>query len=280
MKNNNPKFLISIITPVLNRVQFLEKAILSIKNQDYPHIEHIIMDGDSTDGTLDIIKKYEGKYNMKWFSEKDNGLYNALNKGFKIAKGDILCWLDSDDVYLSGTIKRVVNVFQKNPDIDVVFGNILISDENDKIINHIKHTDFDINVLIYLGMNLNPQATFWKKSLHDKIGGLNEGYRLSADRDFFIRMGLSGAKFYHIKKLLSIYRFHVEQITSKFTSIAICEDEEITKKYGNKNINSCKFRLKKIMVLMNNFLKYIKQGDVYYIFRSFLNRVGILDLKP
>ena len=112
--------LVSIITITLNRARYLEETILSIKNQDYLHIEHIVIDGGSTDGTLELLKRYENQYNMRWISEKDGGIIDALNKGLRMAKGDIFCWLDSDDTYLPGTIKKIVKVFQKHPKVDLV----------------------------------------------------------------------------------------------------------------------------------------------------------------
>ncbi len=279
MKNkDNTK--ISIITPVLNGVGFLEKNILSIKNQNYSNFEHIIIDGGSNDGTIDIIKKYDGKYNMKWVSEKDTGIYNALNKGFDIATGDIFCWLDSDCFYLPNIFKKIVNEFAKNPKIDVVFGNILISDENGKIINYIKHTDFDLDVLIYFGMNVNPQATFWRKNIHYKLNNLDEKYSLSSDYDFFIRMGLSGSKFYHIKDFLSVFLFYSEQLTSKFKEKSTQESKEVADKYISKNAGFKKIKLKKVWIILKRFFLYIRQGDVFYVIRSILNRIGILNLKP
>lgn len=109
--------MISIITPTYNSGAYLEKCIQSIVNQEFDDYEHIIVDGGSTDNTLAIIKKYESLYNIKWISEKDNGMYDAISKGFKMAKGDILCWLNSDDIYMPWTLKVVEHVFQ-NTDID------------------------------------------------------------------------------------------------------------------------------------------------------------------
>ena len=124
--------MISIITPTYNSGAYLEKCIQSIVNQEFDDYEHIIVDGGSTDNTLAIIKKYESLYNIKWISEKDNGMYDAISKGFKMAKGDILCWLNSDDIYMPWTLKVVEHVFQ-NTDIDWCTGVPTQINENGEI---------------------------------------------------------------------------------------------------------------------------------------------------
>ncbi len=96
----NSKPLVSIVTPSLNQGGFIEDCIRSVKNQSYKNIEHIIVDGGSTDATINILKKYEGTYNMIWLSEPDNGMYDAINKGFKLSKGEIMAWINADDMYL------------------------------------------------------------------------------------------------------------------------------------------------------------------------------------
>ena len=110
---NNEKLLVSIITVTFNRGRFLEQAIQSIKNQDYSNIEHIVIDGGSTDNTLDILKKYEGTYNLKWISEKDEGIADAVNKGFRMAKGEVVGFLDSDDVLIPKVISKVAKIFKE-----------------------------------------------------------------------------------------------------------------------------------------------------------------------
>lgn len=125
---------ISIVIPSYNQVRFIERTINSILLNSTSNIEVIIIDGGSTDGTLEIIKRYE-KVISYWISESDNGQADALNKGFKIATGDIVGWLNSDDMYCEGVIDDVVKTFQINPLCEVVYGGILVIDENDKIIN-------------------------------------------------------------------------------------------------------------------------------------------------
>lgn len=270
--------LVSIITPTYSRGDFLEQTILSIKNQGYKNIEHIIIDGSSTDNTLEILKKYENTYNMKWLSEKDRGIHHAMNKGFKMATGDIFCWLDADDLYLSGTIQKIVEVFEKNPTIDVVFGNILIIDENNTQINYMKHVNFDIDTILYWGQNINPQTSFWRKHVHYKIGEFNEKYKAALDYDFFIRMAMTGAKFFHIKEFLSMYRVHSSQNTQVLKSILEQESKEISDKYTKAS--KIKKYYKKIKIILSRLFRYTIQGDLFYVLRSILNKLRIIHLKP
>jgi len=114
---------VSVITPSYNHGQFIEETILSVKNQSYPHIEHIVIDGGSKDNTVELLRQYEPTYNIRWLSEKDHGQADAINKGFEMAQGDILCWLNSDDTYLSfDLLARIVLLFDDHPDVDVITG--------------------------------------------------------------------------------------------------------------------------------------------------------------
>ena len=275
MENNNLGLVVSIITPNYNREKYLEKTIQSIISQKDVLIEHVVVDGASTDGSLDILKKYEGKYNLKWISEKDNGCADAMEKGFLMATGDIFCWLDSDDIFLPDTLKKVVKIFKSRKEVDVVFGNMFICDRDDRIIDYVKRTTFDADAMIYLGMIMSPQATFWRKSLHRNLHGIDRTYLRCADYDFFCRMGLAGAKFYHINDYLAVYRVHGEQLTK---SVQLCQKEadEISKKYMDKSLSPKALMNKKRNILIRRAFYFLRQGDIWYALRSFLTRLGFV----
>src|SRR4030042_1306962 len=118
MNDEDP--LVPIVPPSLNKGRFIEETILSIKNQTYPRIEHIVIDGGSTDETLDILKKYSNS--LIWISEPDKGQSDAINKGWRMAKGDILGWLNADDTYMPWAVETAVRFFAENPDVGMVYG--------------------------------------------------------------------------------------------------------------------------------------------------------------
>jgi len=132
---------ISVVTPSYNQAEFLERTILSVLNQNYPNLEYIIIDGGSTDGSVEIIKKYE-KYLAYWVSEKDRGQAHALNKGFEKSTGDLIGWQNSDDIYLPGAFFKVAEAYKKKPNYDVYFGSVYFVDRDDKIIRGLRFLIF------------------------------------------------------------------------------------------------------------------------------------------
>src|SRR5690349_10977185 len=120
---------ISIVTPTLQRATFLERTLRSIRAQTYPSVEHIVVDGGSTDGTLPLLEQYASTYNMRWLSEPDGGIYDAINKGMRMATGDILAYLNSDDLYFPWTVDVVMRAFEEHPEADLVYGDAIRLDE-------------------------------------------------------------------------------------------------------------------------------------------------------
>lgn len=179
---------ISVVIPSYNQVQFLERTILSVLNQNYPNTEVIIMDGGSNDGTVEIIKRYE-PYISYWVSEPDSGQSNAINKGFKKASGDLVGWQNSDDIYLPDFFYTVAESFQKYPKLELFVGNVYVIDENDRITFEFKFPPFSVNELIYYGWNLSSQAVFISHQVVKNVGLLREDIQVSFDWDWFIRVG-------------------------------------------------------------------------------------------
>jgi glycosyltransferase involved in cell wall biosynthesis len=174
---------ISIITPSYNQGEFIEKNILSILNQNYTDFEHIIIDGGSNDNTLDILKKYT---HLTWISEKDEGQADALNKGLKLANGEIIGWLNSDDYYLNNTFISISNIFDTNNN-EWLIGNIQsYFTKNDKFTKLYSPTVTFNNLLLNPDI-VRQQATFFRKSFLKKIGGWQKKYYMIMDYDLWIR---------------------------------------------------------------------------------------------
>lgn len=181
--------IVSIVTPSFNQAAFIERTIHSVLSQNYPNLEYIVVDGGSTDGTLEILKKYEGR--LRWISEKDNGQSNAINKGFRMAKGEILGWLNSDDIYLRGALDRIARHFAAHDETMMVYGEGYIIDEKDRVKCRFPFTEpkFDLGKLIYHGDYILQQSTFFRRGIFDHIGMIDESLHYGMDWDLFIRIG-------------------------------------------------------------------------------------------
>lgn len=265
---------ISIITPSYNQAEFLERTILSVLNQNYTNLEYIIIDGGSTDSSAEIIKKYK-KYLTYWVSEKDDGQADAINKGFKIATGDIVGWQNSDDVYLPRTFLKVMEAFRKYPESDMIFGNTYIIDLEDNILEEARVVPFSLNDLVYKGWNLSSQSVFWKKELFDRVGYL-KNYKVLFDFDWFIRLGKT-CKFKFIHEFIGCYRY---QLQSKLSTIKQDARRSIFVEVMRENGYEFKpdrdwreqSRFKKILINFRRIFWYLLQGDFDYIWKRFLRK--------
>jgi len=207
--------LVSIITASYNQGHFIEDTILSVLNQDYSNIEHIIIDGGSTDNTLDILQKYGYTNRIVWISEKDEGQSDAYNKGFRISKGEIIGFLNSDDVYLSrNAISSIVDYFLKNPSIDIIYGDSAWIDANNVILRINLRPDFSIQRLYRFNFIPHP-ATFIKREAF-KETLYNTNLKFAIDYDLWIRLARKGYKFAHIKQLIGGIRVHPNTKSSRF----------------------------------------------------------------
>lgn len=178
---------VSIITPSYNQAQFLEETILSVLNQDYSNIEYILIDGGSTDGSLEIIKRYEGRINS-WISEPDLGQTDAINKGFSMASGDVYAWLNSDDTYRPGAVGAAVEFLHQNAEIGMVYGNAYYIDDVGEIVARYPAGETDYKRL-RRGVNTIPQqAMFFRSILWSMVGPLDSSFYYAMDYDLWTRI--------------------------------------------------------------------------------------------
>lgn len=207
-----PTLKISIITPSFNQAPFLEEALWSVKRQGYPLIEHIIMDGGSTDGSVEILKRYSsrpGWEHLRWRSEPDNGQSDALNKGFRLASGDVIGWLNSDDRYRAGCFTNVMNGFELYPATDVIYGDLTFIDEDGAVWSIRREIEFSHFMLLYLHMLYVPStSSFFRRRIFDEGNWIDTNLHLAMDYEFILRLSSKGYKFHHISELLADFRFH------------------------------------------------------------------------
>lgn len=179
--------LVSIITPSFNQAPFIAATIESVLNQDYPHLEYIIVDGGSTDGSVEIIKKYTDKLAW-WVSEKDKGQTDAINKGFARANGQILAWLNSDDTYESGAIRAAVNFLMQNPNVGLVYGDCNFIDENGIKFGKFNAAQTDLKRLQRGYVHIPQQASFWRAKLWQQVAPLDDSFFFAMDYDLWVRL--------------------------------------------------------------------------------------------
>ena len=199
--------LVSIITPSFNQAPYLEQTIQSVLGQDYPRLEYIVVDGGSTDNSLEIIQKYNDRL-AYWISEKDSGQAEAINKGFARAKGDILGWLNSDDYYLPNTISQVVKSFQENPDVVMVYGDMLAVNGTGETINVLRYKQLSLQDLLCFQIIGQP-SVFFRRSALEKTGGLDTSFHFMLDNHLWIRLAQQG-RILHVPQVWSAARYHAD----------------------------------------------------------------------
>ncbi|MDD1682673.1 MAG: glycosyltransferase [Methanoregula sp.] len=229
--------LVTIVTPSYNQGRFIEETILSVLNQDYSNIEYIVIDGGSTDQTLDILRKYDGR--LTWFSEKDKGQTDAINKGLRLAKGEILAYLNSDDTYLPGAISRAVRYLtSENPDSSFVYGEGYHITAEGKIIGRYPTESFDFQHLAETCYICQP-TTFWKRGVMETIGLFDDSLHYALDYDYWIRIAKQYGTLGHINDYLANSRFYRETKTLSKRVEAHAESLNVIRNhYGTGNVPS------------------------------------------
>jgi glycosyltransferase involved in cell wall biosynthesis len=198
--------LVSIITPSFNQVAFLEKAIQSVLSQDYPNLEYWVMDGGSTDGSIEVIQSYAPQL-AGWISEQDNGQADAINKGFARATGEIVAWLNSDDLYRPGAIRRAVTVFEENPEVGMVYSDVDSIDADGEIFNRMQYGQWGIRDLMAFNI-LGQPGVFFRRSVLETAGGLDLSYRYLLDHHLWLRMALAAPMKYSPGEVWAAARIH------------------------------------------------------------------------
>ena len=200
--------LVSVVTPSYNQASFLEFTIRSVLEQNYPNIEYILVDGGSTDGSVDIIQRYADRFAW-WISEKDRGQTDAINKGFARAKGDILAWLNSDDTYEPHAISDAVELLQGRPDVGLVYGDANFIDENGCIIGRFPAAQTNYRRLRRGYVHIPQQASFWRSDLWKKVGPLDPSFYFAMDYDLWVRLAAQ-ASVQYTPRLWANFRLHTQ----------------------------------------------------------------------
>jgi len=206
MQEEHPK--ISVVTPSFNQAEFIEENIRSIKAQEYPNVEHIVVDGGSTDGTIDILRKHEDDYDLRWISEDDRGQSHAINKGFEMSSGEWIGWQNSDDFYLPSAFFTFHAARKRYPHADVLYGDLIVVNEEGDELDRAFYTAPSKFIHRHSSTIMSNHSTLFHRSTLKSIGGLQEEFEYTMDAEFFDRMLTSELNMVHIDKFLGCHRIH------------------------------------------------------------------------
>lgn len=265
--------LVSIITTVFNGEKYLVQCIQSVLEQNYPFIEHIFIDGASSDHTVEILEHYHTKYpdRIKYLSEPDCGPCDAWNKGLKLAQGDIMGWLGSDDLYTSQAIETVVNVFVSKKECHFVYGRCMQIDGNCKDVGEIDVREFNLHDAINNKNLISTTSAFYSREVIDKVGFMDTSIYI-CDHDYWIRVGKK-FKMYKINELLSKFRVHDLSISGspKINKRYAKESFLINRRYGGNLFSLCTLRYALYLIVPPLILE--KLLDIWRKFKR-LNNVS------
>lgn len=220
---------IALVTASLNAEKTIERTLRSIEEQSYSNLQMICVDGNSSDRTPAIIARYRHIVSHV-IQEKDKNVADALNKGFKIADGDIFCYLNADDALAPGALERVARIFMDNPDIDVVTGGCRrVFADGSELITQVPEHFLEV---LSMRNDIEQPSTFWRAAIHRRLGELDDSYQLAFDWEWWNRLQVSGARFKRVSDVLSVYYFSEDNLTSRAGHRVIDEMYRVTKTYG------------------------------------------------
>ena len=256
MPNGSPWPKISIVTPSLNQGKFIEETIRSVLLQGYPDFEYIIIDGGSTDESVDVIKKYE-RWLSYWISEPDKGQSSGINKGFKRSTGAIGAWINSDDLYEPRVFHKVAKAFCQREDLVLLYGDCKNIDEIGKVFSISRSRAYDRNRLIRCWPNFIPQPTaFFLCSAFKRLGGLDTSLQFAMDYDFWIRLGTEGPGLY-LPLQIACFRVHENSKTSPGPIVYWPEMRSVSRRHASGFLSPM-------------YIKHLR--DRFYLFRQKIRR--------
>ena len=227
----------SIVVPSLNQAAFLGQCLESLLGQRNAGVdlEAIVVDGGSTDGSREIIGRYADRL-AYWVSEPDRGQTHALIKGFERATGDILGWLNADDVLLPRALEKVAGAFARASEFDVVYGDMNWVDREGRLIKTQREIGFDLDILLWVYDYIPQPSTFWRRRIWERSGGLDEHLECAMDYDLWLKFVKDGAHFAHLPQVLSHMRFYPEQKNQRLRAVSDREDQLVRERFLGRSV--------------------------------------------
>jgi glycosyltransferase involved in cell wall biosynthesis len=222
--------LISIVTPSFNQRRYIEDTVLSLQRQSYQMFEHIIVDAGSTDGTLEVLRKHQTTYAMTWCSEPDSGMYHGINKGLRRARGKILAYLNSDDLYFPWTLQVVADHFVRNASTDLLYGDVVHLHEGSKTFELTFSPKFTLKWAISIGGLYQP-TVFWSRRIYENLGGFDETLKCVGDYEYWLRVAKQGTV-RKVNEFLAVDRLQPE--AKRFVQKELLAEEltQVRRSYG------------------------------------------------
>lgn len=256
---------LSIITPSYNQGKYLERTILSVLNQGYPNLEYLIIDGGSTDDSVEVIKKYE-KYLTYWVSERDSGQVDALNNGFLRATGDWISFQNSDDVYFPGTFQHFGTVARRDNNVDLLYGDLFMITADDEVTELLKTLPYDFTCQLVEGMQIHNQSLFFKKRLLDEFGLFDSTYRFAFDYEFITRFTAQpGVIVKRVKQLAGALRVHEEAKSSTIAEVGRQEHKRVQVAFEKYNTSFLPEKMQYLYCRLRKIAYLFGQNDWNYI---------------
>lgn len=247
--------------------------MLSVLNQNYPNLEYIVIDGGSTDGSIEIIKKYEDRL-AYWVSEKDRGQSHALNKGFERATGDIVGWLNSDDLYCNDALLCVAEACLAYPEDEAWYGGIYIADSEDRILNALWPLNPDPAYTVLVGLDIHQQALFWRRELMSRVGLTDESLHFAMDWDFIIRLLLAG-RFKRIRRQLGVFRLHGEAKTTNQADVGERDKQLLFERYAHHFPVSGPLEIARLFLRGKRLIHVALDAPLSYLLFKFQRSLGL-----
>lgn len=225
--------LLTVVTPSFNQSEFIAQTIESVVSQDYPRIEYIVMDGGSTDGTLEVLRRYEGR--LRWISENDAGQSDAIHRGFSLGSGDILAWLNADDLYAPGAVSRAVAALMANAGAGFVYGNADFIDQDGRPAGHQMRRSWDFDHLLNYRNFISQPATFFRRQAYEAVGGLSLDLHYVMDYDLWIKLGRR-FEVVAIPETLALVRMYAQTKTASGGLARVREMRQMVARHGRSRL--------------------------------------------
>ncbi|MEF8716405.1 MAG: glycosyltransferase family 2 protein [Candidatus Accumulibacter necessarius] len=247
--------LVSIITPSYNRLKYIKNCVRSIREQTYKNIEHIVIDGGSSDGTLEYLESLSGKPGFRYVSERDDGMYDAINKGLRLAVGQVIAYLNTDDRYFPWTVQVALEQM-KDKGADVIFGDLCIvvnnSDSSKWYLQF--YPEFKMNYYVNYSTIAQP-TVFLQRDIVEKLGGFGGGFKLIADCDYWLKCAQSGALISHVDEVLALQIDHGETLREKHSELLSSEFDRLIEKYNKSGYKYSPFKRRVVNAIVSRLGK-------------------------